>query len=77
MLRFTEPSSDQTPKHSTGTFRECTHYWIPYCLQIIIKTLNAQLNPICILLALLGAHHIFHVSRIGVNNTINNNYNNK
>jgi len=29
--------------------------------------LNAELNPICHLLALLGAHHIFHVSRIRVN----------
>ena len=29
--------------------------------------LNAQLNPICHLLALLGAHHILHVSRIRVN----------
>jgi hypothetical protein len=29
--------------------------------------LNAELNPICHLLALLGAHHIFHVSRIGFN----------
>jgi hypothetical protein len=29
--------------------------------------INAQLNPICHLLALLGAHHILHVSRIRVN----------
>ena len=29
--------------------------------------LNAELNPICYLLALLGAHHILHVSRIRVN----------
>jgi len=29
--------------------------------------LNAELNPICHLLTLLGAHHIFHVSRIRVN----------
>jgi len=29
--------------------------------------LNAQLNPVCHLLALLGTHHILHVSRIGVN----------
>ena len=21
-------------KHSTGTFRECAHYVIPYCLQL-------------------------------------------
>ena len=26
---------------------------------------NAELNPTCQMLALLGAHHIFHVSRIG------------
>jgi len=32
----------------------------------VSKRLNAELNPICHLLALLGAHHIFHVSRIGV-----------
>jgi hypothetical protein len=29
--------------------------------------LNAELNPICRLLALLGAHPILHVSRIRVN----------
>jgi hypothetical protein len=29
--------------------------------------LNSKLNPICSLLALLGAHHILHVSRIRVN----------
>ena len=28
---------------------------------------NAELNPICQLLALLGAHHILHVSRVRVN----------
>jgi hypothetical protein len=28
--------------------------------------LNAELNPICHLLALLGAHHILHISRIRV-----------
>ena len=34
---------------------------------ITINPLNAELNYICHLLALLGAHHIFHVSRIRVN----------
>ena len=28
--------------------------------------LNAELNPVCYLLALLGAHHFLHVSRIRV-----------
>jgi len=34
--------------------------------KICISPLNAELNPICHLLALLGAHPIFHVSRIRV-----------
>jgi hypothetical protein len=33
-------------------------------LVVTFNTLNAQLNPICHLLALLGAHHILHVSRV-------------
>ena len=36
-------------------------------IQTKINPLNAELNPICHLLALLGAHHILHVSRIRVN----------
>jgi hypothetical protein len=35
--------------------------------QYIINPLNAKLNPIRHLLALLGTHPIFHVSRIRVN----------
>ena len=31
-----------------------------------INPLNPKLNPICYLLALLGAHHFLHVSRIRV-----------
>ena len=31
-----------------------------------LNPLNAELNPICHLLALLGAHHIFHVSVLRV-----------
>jgi hypothetical protein len=36
-----------------------------------LKPLNAELNPICHFLALLGAHHILHVSRIRVNIPVN------
>jgi len=36
-----------------------------------INPLNAELNPICHLLALLEAHHILHVSRIRVNGHFN------
>ena len=31
-----------------------------------VNPLNAELNPICCLLALLGAHHFLYVSRIRV-----------
>jgi hypothetical protein len=33
---------------------------------LFFNTLNAELNPIFHLLALLGAHHILHISRIRV-----------
>jgi len=41
---------------------------VPVCVRHFnyINPLNAELNPICHLLALLGAHHILHVSRIRV-----------
>jgi hypothetical protein len=32
-------------KHSTGTFSECAHYGIPYCLQII-STLKVVFNSV-------------------------------
>jgi hypothetical protein len=38
---------------------QCLKFWH-------FNPLNAKLNPICHLLALLGAHHIFHVSRVRV-----------
>ena len=42
---------------------------------IIINPLTSELNPICHLLTLLGAQHIFHVSRIRVK-TLSNSLNN-
>jgi len=38
--------------------------------EVCVNPLNAKLNPICHLLALLGAHHILHISRIRVNQVI-------
>jgi len=35
-------------------------------LNDMFNPLNPELNPICYLLALLGAHHFLHVSRIRV-----------
>ena len=38
---------------------------LPYYV-VLFNPLNPELNPICYLLALLGAHHFLHVSRIRV-----------
>jgi hypothetical protein len=35
-----------------------------------LTVLSAELNPTCHLLALLGAHHILHVSRIKISGSI-------
>jgi len=32
MFRLIEPSSGQISKQNIGTFSECIHYRIPYCL---------------------------------------------
>jgi hypothetical protein len=37
-----------------------------YFLSTEFNPLNAELNPICHLLALLGTHHILHISRVKV-----------
>jgi len=36
----------------------------------ILTPSNVELNPICHLLALLGAHHILHVSSVRVNGLV-------
>ena len=45
-------------------------HFVQFCLIYMINPLNAELNPICYLLALLGAHHFLHVSRIRVKKTL-------
>ena len=37
-----------------------------YIGRTVLNPLSPELNPICYLLALLGAHHFLHVSRIRV-----------
>ena len=45
--------------------KNCYGLWINR--NYVFNPSNAELNPICYLLALLGAHHFLHVSRIRVN----------
>jgi hypothetical protein len=40
--------------------------WVETLQFYNINPLNTELNPICHLLALLGAHHILHISIIRV-----------
>jgi len=51
-------------------YRYCATYVVvcacPSNRDVHFNPLNAELNPICHLLALLGAHHIFHVSGLRV-----------
>jgi len=47
-----------------GHFLELLLFFKENCF----NPLNAKLNPICYLLALLGAYHFLHVSRIRVKN---------
>jgi hypothetical protein len=46
------------------------HKFFKRSIKIYINLLNAELNPICHLLALLGAHLIFHVSRLRVKTAV-------
>ena len=46
-------------------FKIINSYKIP-CFLILLNPLNPELNPICYLLALLGAQHFLYVSRIRV-----------
>jgi hypothetical protein len=39
------------------------------CIFFLFNPLNTKLNSICHLLALLGAHHILHISRLRLNCT--------
>ena len=55
-----------------GIILRCTAYQISRFTAWLntrrsVNPLNVELNPVCHLLALLGAHPILHVSRIRVN----------
>ena len=55
-------------KQLLDNLKENSEYWKlkEKALDFFINPLKAELNPICYLLALLGAHHLLHVSRIRV-----------
>jgi hypothetical protein len=55
-------------QHATSRATDAVLQWDGNAkLRFDFNILNTELNPICHLLALLEAHRIVHVSRIGVN----------
>ena len=58
--------NDPYALHCVYRYFTCT-----FCVNKVFNPLNAELNPICHLLALLGAHHIFNVSELRVKHASN------
>jgi len=52
--------------HSVNLCKNLRTKIMKCCANIYFNPLNPELNSICYLLALLGAHHFLHVSRIRV-----------
>jgi len=50
----------------SGIYFEPKNEYLYFFFGLTLNPLNAELNPICHLLALLGAHRILHISRIRV-----------
>jgi len=71
---FYTPHDVRDLKPVVGHFAEWYNltYWniCKKLLHVSFNPLNSKLNPICHLLALLGAHHIFHVSGLRVKHQI-------
>ena len=68
-LNFLEPSGPLQACNGTALPFLYEPFWMTFVsfkhlMLLRFNPLNAELNPICHLLALLGAHHIFHVSEL-------------
>jgi len=61
------PTWIRSPDRSAHSeFLSLLRYSAPLTEWWELNPLNPELNPICYLLALLGAHHFLHISRIRV-----------
>ena len=61
--------STYIPSDCTHRFVRSYSFWMPLqksSFAMVFNPLSPELNPICYLLAFLGAHHFLHVSRIRV-----------
>jgi transposase len=64
MLGRTSENYKPSARKAHSYKNSSAHHFVP--TNWYINPLNPELNPICYLLALLGAHHFLHVSRIMV-----------
>ena len=64
-----KPHIHWVPRLSTGLKRQGNEFDNSLPSRTEVNPLNAELNPICHLLVLVGAHHILHVSGVRVKNT--------
>ena len=65
-LKFDVPDTEFDVEREVMKVDRSCHVSILYLSVALINPLNPKLNPICYMLALLGAHHFLHVSRIRV-----------
>ena len=66
LLLALQPAVGFGLSNNTAPFFPVLHQLSPSSHAQHFNPLNPELNPICYLLALLGAHHFLHVSRIRV-----------
>jgi len=68
--RSKHPRTGKSGANSKTNTKTCSQHFITESGTewevFAVNPLNPELNPICYLLALLGAHHFLHVSRIRV-----------
>jgi len=65
-LKHTISLTSRTPNNIAFVIFYVNGYYVYKLLKVALNQLNAELNPICQFLALLGAQPILHVSRIGL-----------
>jgi len=65
-LSYVLPSTNTNKNYVFPSKYVCVTFILKINGDYVINPLKPELNPICYLLALLGAHHFLHVSRIRV-----------
>ena len=65
-VNFTYTPSKENRQEATTKWVVDRAFYVKIRHKFVVNPLNPELNPICYLLALLGAQYFLHVSRISV-----------